>query len=109
MAPPNGAPYARGVGETMRLACFQGPEEPGDPATNLNCLDRIAWQAGGRGARLLVCPELFLTGYNIGAATIARLAEPADGPSACAASDIARGSGVALLYGYPERGEDGRV
>jgi predicted amidohydrolase len=37
------------------------------------------------------------------------LAEPVDGPSAQAAAAIARANGVALLYGYPERGDDGRL
>jgi predicted amidohydrolase len=45
---------------------------------------------------------MFLTGYNIGDAGFT-LSEPADGPSAAAVENIARDSGVSILYGYPER------
>ena len=57
------------------------------------------------GARLAVFPELFVCGYGAGAA-VAALAEPAGGPSAEAIAAIAARTGVAVLYGYPER--DGR-
>ena len=62
-----------------------------------------------QGADLLVCPEMYLTGYAIGPAAVRRLAEPVDGPSAARAAAIAREAGMALLYGYPELGADGRV
>ncbi|WP_277343792.1 nitrilase-related carbon-nitrogen hydrolase, partial [Pseudomonas viridiflava] len=62
-----------------------------------------------QGAQLLVCPEMFLTGYNIGAAAVQRLAQPADGAAARQIAGIARHTGVAIAYGYPERGEDGRL
>jgi len=52
---------------------------------------------------------MFLTGYAIGREAAARLAEPADGPSGTRASAIAAGHGIALCYGYPERGADGAV
>jgi predicted amidohydrolase len=99
----------RDAGGQMRIAVFQGPQQGGDPARNLNLLERSARQAAAAGARLLVCPEMFLTGYAIGPAAVAARAEPVDGPSAARAAGIARATGVALLYGYPERGGDGRV
>jgi predicted amidohydrolase len=58
--------------------------------------------AAKAGAGLVIFPEMFLTGYNIGEAVFS-LAEPAAGPSADAAEKIARDSGVSILYGYPER------
>jgi predicted amidohydrolase len=70
-------------------------------------MHRTAAAAADRGAGLVIFPEMFLTGYNIGDAVF-RLAEPADGPSAAAAVQIARETGVALLYGYPEK-VDGRL
>jgi predicted amidohydrolase len=93
----------------MRIAVFQGPLESGDVAQNLNRLQRAAGEAAAQGARLLICPEMFLTGYNIGSKAVRRLAEPADGPSAMWAAGIAREAGLALLYGYPEAGEDGKI
>ena len=93
----------------MRLAIFQGPEQPGEPAANLDRLAAAADAAAAQGARLLACPELFLTGYNIGADAAHRLAEPVDGPSAHRVAAMARATGLAILYGYPERAADGRI
>ena len=92
---------------SLRVAIFQGPAEPGDVARNLGRLEQAAAAAAAGGARLLICPEMFLTGYNIGAEAALRLAEPANGPSLARAAAIARASGTALLFGYPERGEEG--
>jgi predicted amidohydrolase len=52
---------------------------------------------------------MILTGYHIGADAIAERAEPADGPAARQVAEIAQSTGVALLYGYPELGKDGRI
>ena len=93
----------------MWIAVFQGPEEGGSPARNLELLERAAQRAAADGARLLIAPEMFLTGYDIGPPAVAELAEAVDGPSAAAAAQIARRAGIALLYGYPERGPDGRI
>lgn len=83
----------------MRVALLQ--VEPGsrDVAGNL---DRLA-DACGAGADLVVTPEMYLTGYDIGPDAVRALAEPADGPSAAAVAAIARRTGTAVLYGYPER------
>jgi predicted amidohydrolase len=93
----------------MRVAIFQGPAEPGDVASRLELLAARAGEAAARGAGLLICPEMYLTGYAIGADAARTLAEPADGPSARTAAAIATRHGIALLYGFPELGPDGRV
>lgn len=90
----------------MRIACFQGPEQADTPEGNLALLARIAKNARGKDAQLLVMPELFLTGYTIGAEAVRRLAEPIDGPSIAAASRIAQAEGTALVFGLPERDGD---
>lgn len=90
----------------MRIALFQGPEQSADVAHNLERLATVAHAAAERKARLLILPEMFLTGYNIGKDTTHRLAEPVDGPTAQRAAAIARKTGLALLYGYPERAGD---
>ncbi|MEA5365580.1 carbon-nitrogen hydrolase family protein [Amycolatopsis sp., V23-08] len=73
----------------MRVAVHQGPfaELPGAVAAS--------------GADLVVAAEMITTGYHIGARTH-ELAEPADGPTAARMSALARETGVALAYGYPE-------
>ncbi|MFC7307646.1 carbon-nitrogen hydrolase family protein [Streptomyces monticola] len=91
----------------LRTALLQSSGRPGDVAKNLELLDAAAARAAAAGAGLLVCPEMYLTGYAIGDG-IRRLAEPADGPSARAVADIAVLHGLAVLHGYPELA-DGQV
>ncbi|MFF6777993.1 carbon-nitrogen hydrolase family protein [Streptomyces sp. NPDC012637] len=86
----------------LRAALLQSSGQLGDVAANLKILDEAAARAAEGGAGLLLAPELFLTGYAIGA-DIARLAEPSDGPSARAVAEIAARHGLAVGYGYPER------
>jgi predicted amidohydrolase len=87
----------------MRIALLQAAGRPGDVAANLRRLGLAAERAAAAGAELLVTPEAFVTGYNIGARRIAELAEPADGRSAQAVAGIAAGKGLAILAGLPER------
>ena len=93
----------------MRIALYQATPHPLDVAGNLQRLRDRAAQAAAAGAHLLVCPEMYLSGYNIGGEAVQRLAEPADGASAQAVADIARSLGLAIVYGYPERCERGTV
>lgn len=93
----------------MKVAIFQGPESARDVAGNLALMAEVAKDAAAAGARLLILPEMFLTGYHIGPDAVAQLAETASGPSAERSAAIARETGIALLYGYPEHGADGRV
>ncbi|MFJ4965488.1 carbon-nitrogen hydrolase family protein [Streptomyces sp. NPDC088729] len=86
----------------LRTALLQSSGRPGAVAENLKALDEAAARAAAAGARLLVSPELFLSGYAIGDA-VPELAEPADGPGARAVAGIAAHHGLAVLYGYPER------
>ena len=69
----------------MRVAIHQGP---------LGDLPRVD-------ADLVVTAEMITTGYHIGARTH-ELAEPTDGPTAARMSALARQTGTALAYGYPE-------
>lgn len=83
----------------MRLGIFQcdagaqGPQER---------LDRVAGILEGQRLDLLVCPELFLSSYDVGAALHA-LAEPADGSFSHAIAALAQDHGTAIAYGFPER------
>jgi len=94
----------------MKIALLQTAGDPANnPAANLDILNEAAGRAKAGGAELLLAPEMFLTGYAIGREAAARLAEPVDGTSGTRASGIAARHGIALCYGYPERGADGAV
>jgi predicted amidohydrolase len=86
----------------VRVALFQAAGTPGDVAANLAAIDRAAHEAAEAGARLVVFPEAFVSGYNIGPELMLALAEPADGSYVHRMREIAAGAGIALLCGYPE-------
>ena len=89
----------------MKIAIYQGEGLPAKVDENLEVIRRSAISAARQGADLIIFPELFLTGYNIGS-TAHSLAEPADGPSYQKAAEIAHKADIALLYGYSERSQD---
>jgi predicted amidohydrolase len=88
----------------MKIAIYQGEGRLSAVDENLAIMQRKAHSAAEQGAELIIFPELFLTGYNIGSAAH-ELAEPADGPSSRKAAEIAGSAGIAMLYGYSERCE----
>ncbi|PAM31996.1 carbon-nitrogen hydrolase, partial [Acinetobacter baumannii] len=45
----------------------------------------------------------------MGAEAVGALAEAQNGPSAHAIAELARSAKLAILYGYPERAEDGQI
>lgn len=85
----------------MRVAVFQSPSG-GTVADRLDRLGAAMAEAAADGAGLLICPELYMSGYNVGDAMPAR-AEPADGPFAQAVAGLARRHRIAAIYGFPER------
>lgn len=91
----------------MRVALYQCAPQPLDVAGNLQRLQKIAVEASG--ADLLVLPEMFLSGYNIGVEAVGALAEAQDGPSAQYIANVAQSARIAILYGYPERADDGQI
>jgi predicted amidohydrolase len=93
--------------DSLTFALWQCPYA-GHAAEALVLLDATAAQARAQGADVLVCPEMSLTGYQIGAAGVAAVAEPADGPLAEAVAAIAQRHGIAIVYGYPERNPQGK-
>lgn len=88
--------------QTLRIAVLQ--EAPcHDTKAALNRLDRAAAEAGQGGSELLITPEMWLGGYNIGADAVTTLAARAD-VLADAVAAIARRHGVAILTGMAMAG-----
>ena len=51
---------------------------------------------------LVVCPELFMSGYDVGD-DIRRFAETKEGPFSNKVASLAKKQGTAIVYGYPEQ------
>jgi predicted amidohydrolase len=93
--------------DTLTLALWQCPYAD-SPSQALLLLDATAEQAKAQGAELLLCPEMSLTGYQIGAAGAAARSETSDGALAQAVASIAQRHGLAIVFGYPERHPEGK-
>lgn len=89
------------MSSVLRAAIYQYECRDESPAERLSRLDRVLGAHKGE-LDLVICPELFLSGYNVGD-KIPALAEPQGGPFAQAAAALASRRRTALIYGYPER------
>ncbi len=87
---------------SMLASIFQSCVAGLTPAQRIECLRRAAIEAQ---TDLIVCPELFLSGYAAGE-DVTRYAETADGPYARQIAQIARETRTAIVYGYPETSDD---
>jgi len=86
----------------LTIAVYQYAARDESPDARLERLAGAADHAAAQGARLLVTPEMFLCGYARPRDHVHAHAESADGPFARGVTDIARGRGLAIVYGYPE-------
>lgn len=89
----------------MRIAVLQMQAVAGDVTANLARIAAAASEASGKGANLLVAPELAVTGYGAGDA-LRDLAEPADGGQVRALAAIADAAGLSVIAGFAERAGD---
>ncbi|MGD8520358.1 MAG: nitrilase-related carbon-nitrogen hydrolase [Desulfobacterales bacterium] len=88
----------------MKIAIYQCEGIAGSKEENLKILRRAATSAAQQGAQLLICSEMFVTGYNIGDA-VSELAEPADGPASQKAAAISSETDIAPNPLIKERGK----
>ncbi len=86
----------------LNIVVAQSPADLDGPQARLAWLRACLAGLEENKTDLIVLPELFLTGYNIGS-RVADWAEPTDGPSAQAIAELARKHSVAIHYGFPER------
>ena len=86
----------------MKLGVFQAAAAAPSFEARLAALDA---QLANSGAELVVCPELFTTGYHI-RADHRELAQEADGAWLRALAGVARRHNCAIAYGYAERAND---
>jgi len=89
----------------FRVAIWQYQARDEMPADRIARLETVLSGLGAGTTDLLCCPELFLSGYNVGSRVRER-AEPSDGASAQAIGALAKRFRTAILYGYPEQDGD---
>lgn len=87
----------------MRIAALQMHAIAGDGEANIERIAAAAADAAACGAKLLILPELAVTGYGAGQAAFARLASPATGDVATRLSAIARDNKLAIVAGFAEQ------
>jgi predicted amidohydrolase len=88
--------------EVLNVSVVQSPAELVGPQARLNWLAEQLAEHSAKHLDLLVLPELFQCGYNIGE-EISTHAEAPDGPFAKAIASLAQKYGAAICYGYAER------
>jgi predicted amidohydrolase len=98
----------------IRAGSVQFNHVPGDKEANLRTIGLFARQAANRGVRLLVFPEMCITGYwhvrKLGRADIEALSESVpEGPSTRKLLRLSEQYGLALGAGLIERSKEGRL
>lgn len=86
----------------MFVACLQMQPTPAKPQANLAQIASAARAAAAAGARLLVTPEMSVTGYAIWD-DIPKLAQGRDGEYITALLSCVEDTGIAIVAGFPER------
>ena len=98
----------------LRVATVQFQHMPSDKAANLETVCRLTAEAAGKGAELVVFPEMCITGYwhlrNLPQADLEVLAESVpEGECTQALLALAKEHDLSVGAGFIERGEDGRL
>ncbi|HQT87665.1 MAG TPA: carbon-nitrogen hydrolase family protein [Acidiphilium sp.] len=88
---------------SQRIAISQTAGCFANPQASLDLLEHQARAARAQGADLLLLPEMFLSGYNLGAEICAALAITPHDPLFDQLRSIASRHAIALCLGYPER------
>jgi predicted amidohydrolase len=84
----------------MKIALYQGPGHLLNPQAGFELMAVKAAEAKEHGADVLLMPEMYLSGYNIGPENALKYAVTAEGLAP--AQKIAAEQAIALVFGYPE-------
>ncbi len=94
--------------DKIRLALAQISSKRGDKEANLKKMEETTAKAKAQSADLVIFPELALTGYVI-RDQIYELAETIPGPSIKRMEELARKTGLHIVFGMPEQSEKTRA
>jgi predicted amidohydrolase len=96
--------------QATTVACCQVSLQVGALEANREACRRAAERAAGDGAHIIVLPELAASGYVFDSREEARtLAEPVSGPTVSGWTDLAARTGITIVGGICELGEDGNL
>ncbi|WP_293577001.1 carbon-nitrogen hydrolase family protein [Phaeobacter sp.] len=90
------------MADGVNVAIAQSPADLEGPQARMTWLAECLSRLDGQEIDLLLLPELFLTGYNIGE-KVTKWAEPVDGPAAETIAALAYRHNIAIHYGFAER------
>lgn len=93
---------------SISVAAVQLKAEPGQAAGNRDLLLARIEEAAAAGARIVVLPELAVSGYTFDAKALADAKEPLDGPTLASWTDAARRLGIVIAGGFCEE-QEGRL
>ena len=94
----------------VKVACCQLAPEIGEVEANRASCRAAVERAAAAGARIVILPELAVSGYVFADEAEARaLAEPADGPTAREWAELAGRLGITLVGGFCEIGAGGHL
>ncbi len=88
----------------MRVGIFQCAGGGQSPEQRF---EKLAAHLKDQSLDLVVCPELFISGYNVGNKLI-EYADRKDGKWSERFADLAKETNTAIIYGYPEQ-DDGQI
>jgi predicted amidohydrolase len=94
--------------DKIRLALAQISSKREDKEENLRKIKSLTLRAKKQGADLVIFPELCLTGYVV-RDQLYELAENIPGPSTSKVEEIARKTGMHIIFGMPEVSEKTRA
>lgn len=86
----------------LRIAVVQEDCKLGNKGHNLECASALITQAAKEGARLVLFPEMFLTGYLL-KRELLELAEEVSGPSINKLAKLAKTNKIHICMGFAER------
>lgn len=87
--------------QTIRLALAQISSQRENKAKNLETMEEVTALAKDQGAKLVIFPEMCLTGYVV-KDQLYDLAETIPGPSTKKVQALARRTGMHIVFGMPE-------
>ncbi|CAH1652295.1 nitrilase-related carbon-nitrogen hydrolase [Chelatococcus asaccharovorans] len=91
---------------TWRVAAIQFTAMPGRALENRARSLQLIENAAADGARVIVLPELAVSGYTLNGHELSAAAEPLDGPTLSAWTDVAKRLGVVIAGGFCESDGD---